>query len=72
MSHGSGAGRAVEQYCSPRSATVENASEFHGGAPCSSVEFPAFRVFTARPAWAALGILGCYAGLFYVALEAVR
>jgi len=77
MGHeGSRAGRAVEHHCSPRPAASgtddgREPTSSRGGMPTTSVEFRGFRALTARPAYAAAGILACYAGLFWSALEAV-
>lgn len=81
MGFGSRAGRAVEHGQSPRSprpaaigqsGSAPDHTRDDGGVSCSSVEFRRIGAFAARPLYGALGILACYAGLFYVALEAVR
>ena len=82
MSHGSGsrAGRAVERRTAPRfprpaaigsGGCVAHHTDGAGEMPTTSVEFRTIRQFACRPAYAAAGILACYAALFLVALEAV-
>lgn len=82
MGHGSSAGRAVEHGQSPRSLrpaaigtgviASEDTIRNRGGMSTTSVEFRRIGWFAARPVYAMAGILACYAGMFLVALEAVR